>query len=51
MRETRAHLREMNRQLSRMRPARSVVTDSQDKTGEPTAPQGAGDASNTGRQD
>jgi len=49
MRETRAHLREMNRQLSRMRPARSVVTDSQDKTGEPTSPQGAGDASNTGR--
>jgi chromosome segregation ATPase len=50
MRETRAHLREMNRQLARMRPARSVVTDSQDKTGEPTAPQGAGD-SNSGRQD
>jgi len=51
MHETRAHLREMNRELARMRPARSVVTDSQDKTGEPTSPQGAGDSSNAGRRD
>ena len=51
MRETRAHLREMSRELARMRPARSVLTDSQDKTGEPTAPQGAGDSSNAGRRD
>jgi chromosome segregation ATPase len=53
MREAREHLRAVGRELARIRPARSIVLESQDRTGEPT-PEGAGDAaseSNARRQE
>ena len=42
VRDARAHLRELNRELSRVRAARSVITESEDRTGQPGSAQGSG---------